>query len=329
VQQTDVRWSGRPRRGLVLRAGDAYTIPFSLVWSALTTFMAVSVLRQPSDPGPGAFVVVVLCVVGLYCVVGRFVVDLVRRQGLSYELTGTEAIVRSRSGTTVVSLAAAPCIALRRELGGSGTILLGYGGRGDYSWLGWGFGVAAFEAIPDAEAVFERCIVALGGDDVGTVLWEGAPYAGIVLRRGDWPIALYGLLLFAFAAATGVAPFAVALGLVAAYNTVGRLAIAARRREVTQYVLTDRVAIARAKRPWGREVAVPLTGAPAIRLRREPSGRGTIVFGPDDIWTSLYDTNGYSGGQPRIPAFELLDTPQVVYERVMQARAAATPPRSG
>ena len=332
MQQTDVRWSGSPRQGLVLHAGDAFLIPFSLVWSAGATAAAVAVLRAPSTGGP-AFIPFVFCIVGLYLVVGRFVVDAVRRAGLRYQLTGTEAIVTTRAGATrsVALLRAVPCIGLRRGPGGSGTILFGFGpsGRSDNSALGFGYGIVAFEAIPAAEAVFQACIDAIDAGGAGTVLWEGRPYAGIVLRWWDWAIVLWNGLLVVGALTLGVWPLSLLFLGLGAFAIVGRCVFTASRRSATRYILTGGAAIIRTRPPWGREVVAPLTGAAVVTYRAEPDGRGTIVFGPDDIWTRMVDPAGAYGGQPRVPAFELLDTPQVVYERVMHARAGATAPGSG
>ena len=100
MQQTDVRWSGRSRAGLVLRPDDAYLIPLSLIWSAGATAATVAMVRGPTTGGPAFIWWIVFCIVGAYLLVGRFVVDVVRRSGLRYELTATEAIVTTRAGAT-------------------------------------------------------------------------------------------------------------------------------------------------------------------------------------------------------------------------------------
>lgn len=336
MQQTDVRWSGRSRAGLVLRPDDAYLIPLSLIWSAGATAATVAMVRGPTTGGPAFIWWIVFCIVGAYLLVGRFVVDVVRRSGLRYELTATEAIVTTRAGATrsVALLRAVPCIGLRRGAGGSGTILFGLGpsGRSDYSALGFGYGVVAFEAVPGAGAVFQACIDAIDAGGGGSVVWEGRPYAGIVLRWWDWGIALLNAIFVAAglaAGAAGVWPVSLLFVCAGGYGIVGRLAVTASRRSATRYVLTERAAIVRADRPWGRELVVPLSGASVVTYRGEPNGRGTIVFGSDDLGVRMADQAGFFGGQPRVPAFELLEGPQVVYQRVMQARAGATAPGSG
>ena len=87
-------WAGRPRTGIRLSGADAFLIPFSLVWCGFSVYWERSVLERGS-PGFFALYGVPFVVIGLYLVVGRFVVDAFRRQRTFYGLTPRRAIIVS------------------------------------------------------------------------------------------------------------------------------------------------------------------------------------------------------------------------------------------
>ncbi len=121
-------WAGQPRRGLVLRPGDAVLIPLSVIVAGLAVFYEASVVA-----GHASRMAVLwgapLLVVGLHLAVGRFVVDALDRRDTRYGVTDRRVLIRDdRLGPdilTTLELASlpAPAVSVRRD--GAGTITFG------------------------------------------------------------------------------------------------------------------------------------------------------------------------------------------------------------
>lgn len=63
-------WAGRPRQGVILRASDAFQIPFSIFWLGFSIFWTVAVVGSR-----GLFLLpfaVPFILIGLYLTFGRF-----------------------------------------------------------------------------------------------------------------------------------------------------------------------------------------------------------------------------------------------------------------
>ncbi len=96
-------WSGRPRRGLVLRGRDALAIPVSLAVTAGAVFAGLELhARFGVDPMPTVQRAIVLWaplaalgLIAAYYLLGRFVVDAFRRRSTIYGLTPQRLIVVS------------------------------------------------------------------------------------------------------------------------------------------------------------------------------------------------------------------------------------------
>jgi hypothetical protein len=133
-------WSGRPPGGLVLRRGDIFLIPFSLLWAGFAVFWEVGVLLS----GGPVFMLVFggfFVVIGLYIVAGRFAVDARRRAGTVYGLTDRRAIIITGGRVQSVDLRNLGDVTLRERPDGSGTLVLGptfptYGMIQGVSWPG-------------------------------------------------------------------------------------------------------------------------------------------------------------------------------------------------
>ena len=155
-----LRWSGRPRQGIVLRAADAFMIPFSILWAGFAVFWEASVLR---DGAPVFFALwgIPFVLMGLYVTVGRFFFDATRRAKTEYGVTDQRIIIDRgpRGALTSLELATLGEITINSSGDGSGTIMFGpsnlmtsmYAGT---PWPGLKL-PPSFDMIPDARRVYE------------------------------------------------------------------------------------------------------------------------------------------------------------------------------
>ncbi|PWU58343.1 hypothetical protein DLE60_22275 [Micromonospora globispora] len=93
-----ILWQDRPRRHSLFRAPDALLIPFSILWFGFAVFWEASVLaaRTVGDRPPPVFVVLwglPFVLIGLYLVVGRFVVRAIASRRTRYVLTDLRILV--------------------------------------------------------------------------------------------------------------------------------------------------------------------------------------------------------------------------------------------
>ena len=132
----EIRWSGQPKRGLVLRRSDWGAIPFSLLWGGLSFSFTIAAFRR-ADPLV-ILVGLVFSALGIYIIIGRFVVDAVQRSTTYYAVTDRRAIILSTFlGWRVksIDLRTLTDLSLTERRDGRGTIWLGRSqGRGD-GWL--------------------------------------------------------------------------------------------------------------------------------------------------------------------------------------------------
>ena len=120
-------WSGEPRQGLVLRAADAFLIPFSLLWCGFAVFWETMAIASGA-PFLFALWGVPFVLMGLHVVVGRFFVDARVRARTSYALTDRRVIIVSGLFTpTIRTLALRTLgeITLEEKSDGTGTITFG------------------------------------------------------------------------------------------------------------------------------------------------------------------------------------------------------------
>lgn len=156
-------WSGSPRQGLLLRPGDAFTIPFSLLWGGFAFFWEFSVI---SKGAPFFFSLwgIPFVLIGIYIIVGRFFVDSYQRSRTFYGVTDHRIlIVAGLTGKEIKSLSLATLseISFKERADGSGTIMFGpsnpmYAMWSGTAWPGMGKKLApAFDAIDSARKVYD------------------------------------------------------------------------------------------------------------------------------------------------------------------------------
>src|SRR5438105_5005106 len=88
-------WSGRPRKGIRLRAADLLFVPFSLLWAGFAVFWESSVIATGA---PFLFKLwgIPFVLAGTYIVFGRFIVDAIQRDRTNYAVTDQRIIIISR-----------------------------------------------------------------------------------------------------------------------------------------------------------------------------------------------------------------------------------------
>ena len=91
-------WWGRPDPEKHIGRNDAFLVPFSLLWGGFAIFWEVSAIAEGA---PGFFAVfgAFFVAMGLYLIVGRFVVKASRKRRTAYGLTDRRALVAVGSGS--------------------------------------------------------------------------------------------------------------------------------------------------------------------------------------------------------------------------------------
>jgi hypothetical protein len=156
-------WAGRPRQGFVLRATDAFVIPFSIMWGGFAIFWEATVIATGA---PFFFAVwgVPFVLAGLYIMVGRFWVDARQRTATVYGVTSERAVIVSgvfARGVKSLSIDTLTDVSLAERAGGAGTITFG-----SVPYMHWwyagvglpGFGqqaVPSFDLPDGARSVYE------------------------------------------------------------------------------------------------------------------------------------------------------------------------------
>lgn len=165
LPKESIVWSGRPGQGLLLTSRDGYLIPFSIFWSGFIVFWMFGASRTP-----GHFMMlfgIPFVLVGLYMLVGRFLVDAWLRSRMYYALTDRRILILRESPWsrfTTFALSQLPEATLIEKRDGRGTIRFGqqismfssYSNRG---WSGWTPALdptPQFLDIPDVRRVFAK-----------------------------------------------------------------------------------------------------------------------------------------------------------------------------
>ena len=160
-----ILWSGRPAQGLRFTGRDVFLIPFSLFWGGFAVFWEVSAVTQPKSDVFLSLWGIPFVLIGLYFIVGRFLVDAWIRAGMFYAVTNKRVLI-SRSWPfgkfTALSLDRLPDANLSESSGGRGTIRFGeagpmWGGRNNMSSLTPSLDpTPQFLAIEEARHVYDQ-----------------------------------------------------------------------------------------------------------------------------------------------------------------------------
>jgi len=165
-------WQGYPRQGFLLRAQDAFLVPFSLLWGGFAIFWEYSAVTSPRAPFFFLLWGIPFVCVGLYMIGGRFLWDARDRARTIYAVTNQRVLIVSgvgRRNARSLELSTLSETSLSETADGRGTITFGpanpYGSWGR-SWPGTGRGLSpAFEGIARARDVLR--IVRESGKSAG------------------------------------------------------------------------------------------------------------------------------------------------------------------
>ncbi|MCC5671415.1 MULTISPECIES: hypothetical protein [Kocuria] len=89
----ELLWAGRPDPRVHFMPFDVFLVPFSIFWCAFAVYWTWLVLTSAKSPRWFALVGLLFVAVGLYQMVGRFLVKARRKRRTVYGLTDTRAIV--------------------------------------------------------------------------------------------------------------------------------------------------------------------------------------------------------------------------------------------
>lgn len=159
-----VLWEGAPGQGIRFQAQDWFAIPFAAVWLTITSMAFFATAHSARDPG-FYFIAPLFVFIGVYMLVGRFIVDMFSRAKTEYALTNRRAIIETglfRRSTRSINLAAAPEIRLAEGRSGRGTIEFGTGspfGSMPRGWPGMSrYQSPAFENIDNASSIYSTVL---------------------------------------------------------------------------------------------------------------------------------------------------------------------------
>jgi hypothetical protein len=153
-----------------------------------------------------------------------------------------------------------------------------------------------------------------------SIVWRGAPRAGLRFRLLDIPLVLFGLFFTAISLVfvVGFFPFGLLIPhlWVGLYFTFGRFFVERKVRENTTYAITQTRALIVRKWPTRRSSTVNLATVAEISLAEHGDGTGTITFGGSH-WALV---QLQWGGHRNLPAFEFIDDAPRVMRLLHQPR---------
>ncbi len=165
INASELRWTGRPRTGLLFHKGDGYMVPASIYAVGFSIFWTWMTARGHA-PLIFPFVGSVFIAGSIWLLVGRLVWDAYRRSVTYYGLTSDSALIAQEGlfrGLQRLRLASVETLGFELAPDGSGTISFGSmsrsGGWPTPGYQNWNGGpvVPSFEGIPRARQVYDLC----------------------------------------------------------------------------------------------------------------------------------------------------------------------------
>src|SRR5262245_28041101 len=168
-----IAWWGQPAQGLLFTSKDWFMVPISLMFAGFAVFWESGVLKATNAPTFMKLWGVPFLLVGLYLVVGRFLVDAWARRGITYAVTDKRILILRSAPFgkfTALTFEQLPSVTLVERGGGRGTIRFGqeqppWSNRGYSSWSPAFDPTPQFIAIEDARRVFDYIQIRLAKRD--------------------------------------------------------------------------------------------------------------------------------------------------------------------
>jgi hypothetical protein len=145
-------WSGQPWQGLfLLRGSDLFMVPFSLLWGGFALGIPGTLFLSGSEipPFPFSLVALLFPIIGLYMIIGRFLVDAWLRSATTYAVTNQRVLIERRGpfrSNKSLDIDRLPALEFTERGDGSGTIRFG-----TMSWFannGMGIWSPATDPVP-------------------------------------------------------------------------------------------------------------------------------------------------------------------------------------
>src|SRR5215469_16003976 len=125
----ELLWCGAPDPSVLFTSGDLFIVPFSLLWLAFVASFETAAVSGNGGPFPVLWGIPFIAI-GLYMVVGRFVVKRYRKTRTAYGVTTDRAIVVTGRSFADLPLQGQP-ISLRRSRNGR-HVSVTFGGVPEY-----------------------------------------------------------------------------------------------------------------------------------------------------------------------------------------------------
>ncbi|MGG6893805.1 PH domain-containing protein [Rhizobium sp. BR 315] len=121
-------WHGQPKQGFMSSRSDLLLVPFSLMWGGFAIFWEDAAITQVDAPFFFKLWGVPFVLIGLYLIIGRFVVDAFVRARTQYAVTNRRIMILREgwfSKLLTLSLERLPAMDLDQKEDGTGTINFG------------------------------------------------------------------------------------------------------------------------------------------------------------------------------------------------------------
>lgn len=114
-----ILWQGAPGLGNLLTRGDIFMIPFSVLWCAICCF---TLALAPGGSWKLQLFLSVFALIGIYILVGRFIIIAIHRRKTLYVITNQRILLKQGHRVRQLSIANMPPMHTQLLKNGFGTI---------------------------------------------------------------------------------------------------------------------------------------------------------------------------------------------------------------